>query len=545
MLPTTTLLFVRVVCRLFGEFTCSRFLFVGAMACVVVASSLSSVVAEAQSDNPLVAIAREQRIRDEAWAKVESARLNLVNQAMEHALEDKSRARAERQQIQLEINSIKHKRAARDWALQYLAIQEKQARDIQQSFSQTMTRWARVRELYKSRFIAFPEKSAGAVRSGRALNFFLDLCGSTALNLSMNIQEMDEKTRLLDLDIAQALSDVKKDSRVPTDMTNRISPSDPSATLLTELRQNPDIPMSIRENFGELHAQRQLLAQKREILISIGNGAPLAREHLNHLRFTRGQLGSKITLSLAEKPMALQWPYLLESEPEYLPYLRAIGTARKNALRNLSADKRVAPATAKVLAESVDTLYQAFRQDRPRLYRLGRGPDFNNSVWRTSSFLKTLRSSVAYLISANDIGDVTLTKADGVDNANALLAYMMEHGLRFGPAQKIDESAYQYTYRLLIDFYTSVGSLSMVVGHEPREFKADLERLHEREKELIEIETKDTMDTFAMAIESIGELELPYKLSRTSEDTETALQLVNSSLSSLTAGMGAGGEVPD
>ena len=126
--------------------------------------------------------------------------------------------------------------------------------------SQTVARWQGLREQSLRVYLEFPEHFRGAVTSGQALNFFLDLCADVVMSHAMWRSQIQDEIRRMDARILQLKQRSPGETAVNVD----------SRGELESLRKERD------------DATSRLL-----LLDNLRGNALLDQELVRHLRFAR------------------------------------------------------------------------------------------------------------------------------------------------------------------------------------------------------------------------------------------------------------------
>lgn len=444
------------------DWTCNCL--VGALLILVVASPLLA-------DSPEENIAKEYRKAAEAEvekarhearaaaANAEEQRTRLLREAQGLEALRRERAADERgkvqQQIELQKKYLEHLRHVRGWAMRRFAENANTSAQLapQGATVARIERWKKLREIAQRQFLQVPEQSYGAIKSGRALNFFLDACGQAALDQDLFRQQAKDEIEALELDL-QSLTGKKLDDTEGAEQAHAI-------------QEKIKIHRERLELLGELDGRLQL-----------------DPEHHHHIRCTQGLSGPKLIKLLNDDPMPLTWPSVLREKEAFKSCLEAIETARQQALDELALGQPIRSGTMRNLVEQIDGLDSAFREDHEEFLesiRLGGAPGASRlqQYMTAKKFVVTLRYSLPQLLEAQRAADVRPGKFEG-RTVTELLGFMTRHGLRFAEADPNGETAYSHVFRMLSNYYSDIYSLHLAAESDQRQLKL----LETREREL-------------------------------------------------------------
>lgn len=408
------------------------FLAVATMACVSSLSYSSSGSDGGATDNDVREAEAKAR---EAEAKARRAKAELkgiVEQldAWQQARADEERRRqqekaaVEHREIEKKIAGQKDRleqlKKLRRWALQ-MSTQEQEEWDNAPDppvWSKQLDRWKRSRQLARTQFLHFPEKSRGAVKSGRALNFFLDACGQAAL---------EHETFL-----RQARAELK-------------------------MATSPE--------------QQHIAREKVTFLEGIGGTETLSEHDRQRIRCEMGGAGPKLIINLNDDPLPLDWPVLFRREPDFVPLCEAIREAKEAAIDEIARRGGVQPQTMNQLTDAVDALKLAFDK-KYREFLSGKREE-NNAVSRmpylnAKKFAIGLRHGVLRLLEARMEEDVQIGKFEK-ETVGELLAFMCRNGLRFAEADTNGERTYARLFRMMTGYYSDLYSLEIATEDAERQ----------------------------------------------------------------------------
>jgi hypothetical protein len=386
--------------------------------------------------------AREQEVRGRE-ADVASKRLDIIKRAMELEADRKQVAKTEQQRAERTLEQLNLQLAEKEWALRQFEPAERGLVPLLQNAPKIQERWQRIRQISRNKFVNFPEQSRQQIKTGEALNFFLDTCGPTvlALQLQREQSEIEQRSAETRTAIGRRQELLGKDSQG----------SDVRAALL-----------------NDLHGTKSL-----------------GREHLQELVLVKGLVGNKLSVHLGtlsnDSTLPLDWPLMLLDD-EYGPLRKFVEESKHQAIEELAGGSISARARGDMM-KGVDGLCDAFEsKNQARLNELRKQIDrtkggilnSDSSTWMsTRNFLRDLRRGATRFLEARTPQDVEAGEFPPSDRRNVsvdeLLAYMCRHGLRFGRAETTtSEVAQDLVYRLLIQYYFDLYSLRLALESDRR-----------------------------------------------------------------------------
>jgi len=401
--------------------------------------------------------ARQEAIR--AVADAQRERLILLGEAQ--ALEKQRRERAAneredvKQQIETQRKHLEHLQHIRGWALRRFATNtDAKTSDIPQgNGTRRLERWKNARELARRQFIDFPERSHGAIKTGRALNFFLDACGQAALDQALFRQQANDELKTLQLDLQSLAQSTLNDAE--------------------RAQKTQQIQDKIKIN-----------RERLDLLAELDGHMQLNPEHHGRIRCTQGLTGPKLIKLLDDEPMPLNWPAVLREKPIFKPYVEGIAAGRDQALRELESAKPVSAATMNRLMELIDGLDTTFHEDHEQFldtirFGISPGADRVQQYVIAKKFVTGLRHGLPQLFEAQQASDIRPGKFEG-KTVSQLLAFMSRHGLRFTEADPNGETAYAQLFHMMTNYYTDMYGLQLAAENDRKQ----LTLLEAREGEL-------------------------------------------------------------
>ncbi|HQU42406.1 MAG TPA: hypothetical protein PK867_06315 [Pirellulales bacterium] len=294
-----------------------------------------------------------------------------------------------------------------------------------------LQRLQKQRETALFRLLQFRDQARGAIRSGAALNFFVDACGPVAFEIS-----------------------------------------------------------EVRRLEGNAEAKRRNERIERELLSVLSTNYMIGDEIVRHIRYSRGLVGAHQTGRLSEDPLDLVRLESALRSDEFQTEVRILRDWRDVALKELRDGKPVSAATAARLIDSVKTLLIAVRAKKKEIARSigSQFEDFRPYLDAERHMLSVSRGA-ARLIEAHEIDDITFARFTG-GNIQELLAYMYHCNLHFDGADKNGENAYRMLFELAARYYLDL----RIVQRAAAEAENGLTALKRREQELTAIKLGGRLD---------------------------------------------------
>lgn len=455
---------------------------------VLVAALLPSVLlyGDPPKFSPDDILRREQEIRAEE-ARATSLRMLVLQRAQELDAIRKEAAASERQKVEERITTLQLQVEQKRWALSQFEVRERnlipkitestsspaqpaygrrRVRIPEYSGAPTqMKHWQRAREVAKQQFLAFPERSHGAVKSGRALNLFLDICGPTALDHQVYLDELGSTAEILKLraKVADRTELTERERRLQDEQARRES----NARLLDRSDQRVDV--------------------RRALLDELRGRRCFSRDDLSQVSVLRGLIGYKLKSRLNDEPLPLDWPDEVKRNPRYASHTEAIEAAKRQALEQLKARHSVSTAVQRTLMTEADALVERceanareyFTQRRVALKGgLTPPPEARGrDLIVARRFLQELRGGIARFLAARDYRDVAIVEfppqSQETASIDEVLAFMCRHGLQFAEADTNGESVYRTLYEQMVKYYVDHYSLQLALEGEERKIKRD------------------------------------------------------------------------
>lgn len=349
-----------------------------------------------------------------------------------------------------------------------------------------MRHWMKARESAKKHYLEFASKAHGQIASGRALNFFLDACGQTAMDHQLFREQMlDTRTFI-----------VLPENRSPgEDFVSRMKEATERSTALLEDPDEAARPVRAKESLDARIAMLRELA-----------GPPLfRREDLQQIVFQKGLTGPKVTVRLNDEPLPLDWPDAVRADPDCLPFCEAIEAAKAKAIAELRAGGPVSLPVQQELMQAADQLcdhVEARSREQFDAVAGAQGQAPSRDAQRAMQyvvakrFLKELRGGIVRFLQAKRIEDVQIKPfpPEGVEavSIDELMAYMARHGLCFGPADPNAETVYLQLFREMSRYYVDLSALKVAIERGNKKIADNMEqdqRLSEVQYDQMHLET--------------------------------------------------------
>lgn len=354
-------------------------------------------------------------------------------------------------EVKAETEAIEQKLKRMEWALDQFESVERGKETRPKNVTSLMAHWERSRRLFRHQYLTSLKANAGAIRSGRALNFFLEACGPTALKHAWYRQRAAELR------------------------------ATPTHTLNSEEQKRL---ASLRSRKEEILNKS---AMSDQILQNLGRRLWLGPAETKLISTQRGLLGAKLTLTLGEQtdPLPLNWPAILKLEEDYAPWLSAIEQNKATALNELREGRGVSSSTLGRLMHNVQGLRWLLNEEyRGRMSRIRSGEIARGITEYYPAFrmLKRLSEGVLHVAEARTLSDLGVAEPFSSGTVEDLIAYMRRHGLRFSVATRNGEHVHELVFYMLRDYYMDLHMLRLA----ELKTKNQLKRSTDYEKKLMD-----------------------------------------------------------
>jgi hypothetical protein len=257
--------------------------------------------------------------------------------------------------------------------------------------SKYLTRLKHQRETTQYALIQYRDQSRGAVKSGRALNFFLDECGPAALERSY---------------------------------CRSLSPS--------QTRQGQADGLEV------------------EVLSGMTSNYVLDADTIRHIRYFQGVTGRKLSGRLNQKPLDLENVNSVLRQNEFRPQVERITALRDRALAELDKGQPVTPDTSFELVSAVQDLLDEVRAAKKKQAK--RGFNAMRPYLQAERQMLAISDGASRLIEAQQAADAAIPQFKS-GTIGDLLAHMQRHTLHFDAADDSGDAAYNQLYTLLTKYY--------------------------------------------------------------------------------------------
>jgi hypothetical protein len=323
-------------------------------------------------------------------------------QKRKDAAEELERVRAQLQVQAARVGTM------RQWT-QYNFDLERQGKIQQpQKVSKYLSRLQRQKETTEYALLQFRDQSRGAVKSGRALNFFVDECGPAAL----------ERT------YCRGLSEYQS-------------------------------------------RQGQADAIEHEVLSGMTGNYLLDEDTIRHIRYVQGVTGRKLTGRLNEKPLDLEHLNSVLRKDEFRPQVDKIANLRERAFAELDKGQPVTPDTSFKLVSAVQSLLDDIRAAKKKQAK--QGFEAMRPYQQAERQMLAIYDGASRLIEAQKAVDVAIPEFKS-GTIGDLLAHMQRYSLHFDAADDNGDAAYNQLYTLLTKYYLDLRALQEAVSESQLEY---------------------------------------------------------------------------
>ncbi|MGE0609213.1 MAG: hypothetical protein AB7O62_19125 [Pirellulales bacterium] len=453
----------------------------GVRFCLGVCLSGWSMAASGQDTSDDVKVARAEAAKAaaeaiQAFNEAQQIRLEILKRAAELEEIRRQRALEERATVEQELNELKkrmeYQNQVRGWALRH--FNSKSKRRPEANANGRLQRFQRVREQNRQLFLGFPEKAAGHIQKGTALNFFLDACGEAAVEHVVALKSLESAIANLEMQFEKAAEG---------------NPADQSRK-------------------AEIEQEIKIGRDRLKLLQALGGMQPLDPELLKLVRCAQGLTGPQLVVSIEDGPMPLDWPVRIRAETRYDLLRHRLEGLRNSALDDLQVYGEVRGDRVEAMMEAIDLLTMEFNRDKREnwfsMHTAPRGPGFSAGFVDAKRFVRELRAGAYRLAAARSRDEFSAEKFDG-KTAQDLLAFMSRHGLSFAAASQRSEAAHLAIFKTLSAYYQDLYALEMMEASEKRR----QEMLKQRSDELQSIVLNSPLDDAEKAMDSIR-LKFPF-----------------------------------
>jgi Fe-S cluster biosynthesis and repair protein YggX len=399
-----------------------------------------------------------------------AARERIQQRFFDLQMQRKAAANAQRKVEEEEVARLEKAVLAKQWALTHFGREDAAYLPTPQARSSMVEQWRRSKEVFKDKFLRFPDQSLAEIKSGRALNFFLDACGQLAVEHTLLLAQWENEKKQIA-------------------MANSLDPA------LAELNDRINV---LKEFEGPQE---------------------FTRDDMYSVQAVRGLVGEKLRIRLNDEPLPLEWPEAIRNDARYKPYTAQVELLRKEILRQLREAKgpartgeAVSPELQKQLMAAANQLDLVYTGDTERLYRSLRDPtymgpaialDDRRKRMVAARYLKGMLEGVTRFVEARKLSDLEMVQFPPDDRPvkiREVFDFMSRQGLRFAEGDINDEATYKRLYDAMRDYYMDLYQMQFAMIAEQK--KIDLK--NERIRELLNIEMEKfatvSMDTINISI---------------------------------------------
>ena len=248
----------------------------------------------------------------------------------------------------------------------------------------------------EQRLLSYQGQMGGAIVSGRALNHILEMAGPYAF---------EQKLRASENLVSQASPDLER-----------------------------------------FHALKRQLA---------GKAARIDDDLMGRIGYLSGVSGHKRQGRFGAEGLDLTWPLVLRHE-RFEPTCRHIEGVHAKTVQRLRSGQPVTFEEAQELNRAILALSDDYAEAMADAVKGARGYGVALARWFTGKkFVEQLQASGVLMVQASGMADLQAAPFRG-GTTEDLLAHMYESGLKFAPAAKEDEQAYQRLFRLMLPYYVNL-----------------------------------------------------------------------------------------
>lgn len=396
-------------------------------------------------------------------------------------------AHDEREQLKFEVKRLRLILDQKQWALQSFERLDRQLlpsspgaaenqlaagwgrrpRPESDGVRSQMIRWKRAIDTNRQQFLGFSsEHNRGAIKSGRALNFFLERCGEMATDLKIYRDEIGTTTELIQAEQRQAAA-----------------PGN-AVMIEAEKRKSAVLKGLSPEEYAKA------LATRRAVLDELRGRPFLTQDDVRSISVMKGLIGHKMTIRLnSDEPLPLEWPEVIRLDENYAPLCENLEKAKAKAIDVLKSGRQIPPELHQSMMTTTDELCAACEEKSRQAFaglRDAGGTAASGTSERAfeftvaKRFLRQLRSGVIRFLTATRPEHVAVETFPPVGQMAAvdeLFEYMSRHGYRFAEAGPNDEVVYEKLFRAMVQYYLNLYSMQ-------KSIEADQQRLVQTEDQI-------------------------------------------------------------
>ncbi|MBC8873639.1 MAG: hypothetical protein H8E44_29735 [Planctomycetes bacterium] len=388
-------------------------------------------------------------------AKADKARFELIQHTLDLRRQQQADAGNERKLIEKTIAEIRLINESRDYVLGSFEAEKRGLVPRLQEANRRFARLAKNRDQWTNKFTRFPEASRGAIWSGRALNHFAELCGTTA------------------------------------------SEHEFLRGQLAKERQQYEALLQASTGKDKVEAEQQLerIRLQQELLGNIRSLPILNDYHRSKIRYKGGMAKDAATYSAGQGMLPINWGSLLALPGgDFGRHRENIEHWKEKAALQLREHGAVDAETMETVMNLVERLASDMEKYRQRFMH-GDLVHYKNQLNSTTLYrdalpmVKQLKIDVLRFLSATRPEDIMFGDDFAGDTIDELMIHMIRNGLQFAPAQANERRTYEVLYREMVRYYMALHSLVVALNYD----KGQIKKLEDREQKLLELQYEDTL----------------------------------------------------
>jgi len=388
-------------------------------------------------------------------ARADKARFELIQDTLDLRRQQQADAGNERKLIEKTIAEIRLINESRDYVLGSFEPEKRGLVPKLHEANRRFERLAKNRDQWTNKFVRFPEASRGAIWSGRALNHFVELCGTTASEHEFLREQLARERREYE---ALLQASTGKDKAEAEDQLERIK------------------------------LQQELLGKIRSLPV-------LNDYHRSKIRYKGGMAKDAATYSGGQGILPINWGSLSALPGADFSWHREnIEHWKKQATQQLRQNGAVDARTMETVMNLVECLASDAEKYKRR-YVKGDLAHHKNQLNTTTLYrdvlpmVKQLKIDVLRFLSATRPEDIMFGDDFVGDTIDELMIYMIRNGLQFAPGQANERRTYEVLYREMVRYYMALHSLVVALNYD----KGQIKKLEDREQKLLELQYEDTL----------------------------------------------------
>lgn len=378
-------------------------------------------------------ISENYRLATEANERATQLRMDLLNQAQ--AFDKVRRPQIAQQKEDLRRSAeleCRYVEAMRKWALQQFDQTQPRSNFDRRTQSPAQDRSERIRYNTSTEIVRFPMNMRGAIRSGRALNFLLDMLEKTATEHEILLRQIDVQGGRPAI---QAQLDQFQKMLANAERIMNAAPNEDNHKAVLAIKLQHDV----------LQAKLEVCDMSQDLQVD--------PELLTQLNLEFGLGPQKMLVNLNRGDLPLDWPSFMVQNAAFEKNMRALEQGRNQAFKDLQVLNRVPVETQQKMIEAVDGLAATFEAEfRPRISVAVLGDVKATQLMTARSFMRKLRPGVyCFLEIQNFPRNKPVQFAKG--SLPELLAYLSAENLQFPEATPSTEAAHKKLFEMMARYY--------------------------------------------------------------------------------------------